>query len=77
MIGLMELRQIQYFLCLYEEGSVTRAAQRLNIVQPALSMQISKLENELEVKLFERTKKGCDCNLRGSKDVQLVSSYHP
>jgi DNA-binding transcriptional LysR family regulator len=34
----MELRQLKYFTCLYEEGSVTRAAQRLNIVQPALSM---------------------------------------
>jgi hypothetical protein len=43
----MELRQLKYFTCLYEEGSVTKAAQRLNIVQPALSMQISKLEEEL------------------------------
>ena len=54
----MELRQIQYFICLYEEGSVTRAAKRLNIVQPALSMQIAKLEGELDQKLFERTQQG-------------------
>lgn len=74
MIGLMELRQIQYFLCLYEEGSVTRAAQRLNIVQPALSMQISKLENELEVKLFERTKKGAIATSEGRR---MYSLYHP
>ncbi len=54
----MEFRQIQYFICLFEEGTVTRAARRLNIVQPALSMQIAKLEEELRQKLFERTRHG-------------------
>ncbi|MEA2778743.1 MAG: LysR family transcriptional regulator, nitrogen assimilation regulatory protein [Rhodospirillaceae bacterium] len=54
----MELRQLQYFTCLYEEGSMTRAARRLNIVQPALSMQIAKLEDEIGQKLFERSSKG-------------------
>lgn len=54
----MEFRQIHYFISLYEEGTVTRAALRLNIVQPALSMQISKLEEHLGQKLFERTKQG-------------------
>src|ERR1700712_2582125 len=50
----MDLKQIQYFIALFEDGSVTRAAKRLNIVQPALSMQISKLEAELNQPLFER-----------------------
>ncbi|ABE30889.1 bacterial regulatory helix-turn-helix, lysR family protein [Paraburkholderia xenovorans LB400] len=50
----MDLRQIQYFIALFEDGSVTRAAKRLNIVQPALSMQIAKLETELRQQLFER-----------------------
>jgi DNA-binding transcriptional LysR family regulator len=50
----MELKQIQYFITLFEEGTVTRAAKRLNIAQPALSMQISKLEAELRQALFER-----------------------
>lgn len=54
----MEFRQVQYFICLFEEGTVTRAAHRLNIVQPALSMQIAKLEDELGQQLFERTKQG-------------------
>lgn len=54
----MELRQLQYFTRLYEEGSVTRAAKRLNIVQPALSMQIAKLEDEFGESLFVRTPKG-------------------
>jgi LysR family nitrogen assimilation transcriptional regulator len=50
----MDLKQIQYFIALFEDGSVTRAAKRLNMVQPALSMQISKIEAELNQKLFER-----------------------
>lgn len=54
----MEFRQIQYFVCLCEEGSVTRAARRLNIVQPALSMQIAKLEEELGQPLFVRSPQG-------------------
>ena len=53
----MDLRQISYFAALFEEGSVTRAAQRVHVVQPALSMQIAKLERELDQKLFERTPK--------------------
>lgn len=54
----MDLRQIQYFFALFEENSVTRAARKLNIVQPALSMQIARLEEEFEQKLFERTPQG-------------------
>jgi LysR family nitrogen assimilation transcriptional regulator len=59
MIGsMLDIRQIQYFVCLFEEGSVTRAARRLNLVQPALSMQIKRLEKRLGVDLFERTPRG-------------------
>lgn len=54
----MELRQIQYFICLFEEGTATGAARRLNIVQPALSMQIAKLEDEIGQQLFERSTQG-------------------
>lgn len=54
----MDLRQIQYFLALYDEKSVTRAAKVLNIVQPALSMQIAKLERDVGKSLFIRTARG-------------------
>ena len=54
----MDLRQIEYFVALYDERSITKAARRLNVVQPALSMQISRLERTFKVKLFERTSRG-------------------
>jgi LysR family transcriptional regulator, nitrogen assimilation regulatory protein len=54
----MHLRQIEYFVALYDERSITKAARRLNVVQPALSMQISRLEKTFKTKLFERTSRG-------------------
>lgn len=54
----MDLRQIQYFVALYEERSITKAARRLNVVQPALSMQIGRLEKNYKARLFERTSRG-------------------
>ena len=53
-----DLRQIEYFVALYDERSITKAARRLNVVQPALSMQISRLERSFKTKLFERTSRG-------------------
>lgn len=68
----MELRQIQCFICLYEERSVTRAASQLGIVQPALSMQIAKLEKELGVKLFHRGSRGVSPTGEGTTLYRLV-----
>ncbi len=50
----MELRQLQYALQIAAERNFSRAAEKLHIAQPSLSQQLSKLEKELGVLLFQR-----------------------
>ena len=54
----MELRQLRYFVRIVELGSMGRAAVDLDMVQSALSQQISRLESELSTRLLQRTAKG-------------------
>lgn len=51
----MELRVLKYFLMVAREENITKAAELLHITQPTLSRQIAQLEEELGVKLFQRS----------------------
>jgi DNA-binding transcriptional LysR family regulator len=61
----IELRHLSHFVAVAEEGSFTRAAQRLHIVQSAVSASIRSLERELGVELFERTAQGVHLTQEG------------
>ena len=54
----MELRQLQYFVRVVELGSMSRAALELDMVQSAISQQISRLESELSTRLLRRAPHG-------------------
>ena len=61
----MELYQLRTFLTVAEEGHLTRAAEKLFTSQPAVSTHIRALEEELGVKLFERSAKGMSLTSAG------------
>ena len=60
-IGLKDMRA---FFAIVEEGNISHAAQRLGIAQPALSRQMKRLEEKLDIKLFER----------GSRRIRLTEA---
>lgn len=54
----MELRALGYFVEIADEGSITRAAEKLGVAQPALTRQVKQLESELGVRLLARLPRG-------------------
>jgi DNA-binding transcriptional LysR family regulator len=53
----MDLRHVRTFIAIAEHGTVSKAALRLRVAQPALSRRISDLEKDLGLKLFDRVRK--------------------
>lgn len=69
----MTILQLTYMIELARTGSFSIAARQLEISQPALSMQISKLEEELEVRLFHRSPTKIRLSREGEKFIEQAS----
>jgi DNA-binding transcriptional LysR family regulator len=73
----MHIHHLRHFLTIAETGSLTRAAERLGVAQPALSQSIKKMEVELGVRLFERSQRGATLTTAGHailEDVRMSVS---
>ncbi len=76
----MELRHLRYFVAVAEEMNIHRAAERLNISQPPLTVTIQQLEQELGVRLFSREGRGIQITRVGEffleEARQILKSVH-
>jgi DNA-binding transcriptional LysR family regulator len=70
----MELRHLRYFVAAAEEENISRAALRLHISQPAVSRQIRDLEDEISIRLFERSAKALTLTVAGRKFLEEARS---
>ena len=74
----MDIKQLRYFIAIAEEKNITAAANRLHMSQPPLSIQLKQLEDELGVKLVERSGKRIELTDKGNvlyhRALNLVGS---
>lgn len=70
----MTITQLQYVLAVAEHKNFTLAAEKCFVTQPTLSMQIQKIEDELNIQIFDRTKKPIQLTDIGQKIVNQAKS---
>ena len=66
----MKLEQISYILEIAKQGSIGKAAKKLYMSQPNLSMSIRMLEEELGFKIFDRSNSGVELTAKGMELLQ-------
>ncbi|MEZ4817886.1 MAG: LysR substrate-binding domain-containing protein [Flavobacteriaceae bacterium] len=70
----MTITQLKYVLAVAEHQNFTKAAEKTFVTQPTLSMQIQKLEEELDILIFDRTKKPIELTSVGKKIVNQAKN---
>lgn len=70
----MDITQLQYFKIIAETGSLTKAAELLHVSQPAMSAMLKKLEEELNVELFDRSPNRIHINKTGETALKHVNN---
>ena len=68
----MTITQLRYVLAVAEHQNFTKAAEKTFVTQPTLSMQIQKLEEELAILIFDRSKKPIELTEVGKKPVSYT-----
>lgn len=68
----MDLTQLRAFVTVAREGNLTRAAERLHLTQPAVSLQLKSLQQTLDLPLFVRTPAGLTLSANGAKLLPLA-----
>lgn len=68
----MEFSQLRAFVTVAHEGNLTRAAEKLHLTQPAVSLQIKSLQHALDLKLFSRTPSGMALSTDGARLLPLA-----
>jgi LysR family hydrogen peroxide-inducible transcriptional activator len=70
----MTITQLHYVLAVAEHKNFTFAAEKCFVTQPSLSMQIQKLEEELKIQIFDRSKKPIQLTEIGKKIVNQAKN---
>ncbi len=70
----MTITQLYYVLAVAEQQNFTKAAETCFVTQPTLSMQIQKLEDELDILIFDRSKKPIELTEVGKKIVNQAKN---
>jgi DNA-binding transcriptional LysR family regulator len=70
----MEIKQLKYFQKIAHIGNISKASEQLHVAQPALSLSIKKLEQELSLELFDRSRKPLTLTYEGIVFLKRVDA---